>query len=186
MGRGRYVDDLFGGADSIPQAQELVNQVNQLCMAGGFLLKKWISNEASLLNSIPRTDRSDSNNLLINDNTFVHSFGLSWHPLSDSFYFIIGINTKETVTKRVMLSAISKMFDPLGFLSPVTVTAKLLIQELWVKKVDWDEMLPPNIVQKWSEIVDNSQELFKLEFPRWIGISSSSRLELHGFLRRFI
>lgn len=38
--KGRYVDDVFGGADSIEQAQQMVEQVNQLCLAGGFPLQK--------------------------------------------------------------------------------------------------------------------------------------------------
>lgn len=51
--RERYVDDIFGDSDSIQEIQEIVNQVTQLCMAGSFPLKKWISNNATILESIP-------------------------------------------------------------------------------------------------------------------------------------
>jgi len=47
--KGRYVDDLFGGSDTIQQAQNIIKDVNQLCMAGGFPLQKWISNHPSIL-----------------------------------------------------------------------------------------------------------------------------------------
>lgn len=130
MERGRYVDDLFGGADSIPQAQKIVIQLNQLCMAGGFLLKKWISNENTVLNSIPMTDRLNTTDLVIDNNILVHFFGHSWRSDTDEFHFITGIKEEKVITKRVMLSTISKIFDPLGFFSPVTITAKILIQEL--------------------------------------------------------
>nr|XP_012232430.1 PREDICTED: uncharacterized protein LOC105678032 [Linepithema humile] len=40
MIKGRYVDDVLGGADSITEAISIVNQLNKLCMAGGFPLKK--------------------------------------------------------------------------------------------------------------------------------------------------
>jgi len=40
MFSGRYVDDLFGGADTLEEIQNIVQQTNQLCMAGGFPLQK--------------------------------------------------------------------------------------------------------------------------------------------------
>jgi len=50
-----------------------------------------------------------------------------------------------------------------------------------VKKVDWEEMLSPNIAQKWFEIVNNSQELSKLKLPRWIDVFSSRKLDCMAF-----
>jgi len=40
LNKGRYVDDIFGGADTLEQAQEIVRQLSQLCMAGDFKLQK--------------------------------------------------------------------------------------------------------------------------------------------------
>lgn len=36
--QGRYVDDIFGGADSISETKTIINQLIQLCKAGGFPL----------------------------------------------------------------------------------------------------------------------------------------------------
>ncbi|XP_054278702.1 uncharacterized protein LOC128997139 [Macrosteles quadrilineatus] len=52
LSKGRYVDDIFAGADTIEECQEVVKQVNNLCMAGCFPLQKWISNDPSTLASI--------------------------------------------------------------------------------------------------------------------------------------
>lgn len=38
--RGRYVDDITGGADTIQEAQEQIQQITELCMAGGFPIQK--------------------------------------------------------------------------------------------------------------------------------------------------
>ena len=51
-------------------------------------------------------------------------------------------------TKRNVLKKIATLFDPLGFLSPFTVTAKILMQEMWIIGVDWDDPLPSDIVKK--------------------------------------
>ena len=37
-GRGRYVNDINGGADSLPQLINIAQQLNELCMVGGFPL----------------------------------------------------------------------------------------------------------------------------------------------------
>ncbi|XP_012524163.1 uncharacterized protein LOC105829678 [Monomorium pharaonis] len=181
MRRGRYVDDLFGGADDLAQAQAIVQQLSQLCMAGGFPLKKWISNDPMILSSIPKEDRLDSSNVHIDDNLIVHSLGLLWHPARDSFQFRIDSIPMNTVTKRIMLSTIAKIFDPLGFITPVVIVAKILLQSLWTLKVDWDQALPPSIVEQWTNFATSCRDVPGLEFPRWLSTTTSSTMELHGF-----
>ena len=39
-------------------------------------------------------------------------------------------------TKREFLKRIGTLFDPLGFLLPYTVRAKILIQEIWLAGID--------------------------------------------------
>lgn len=51
------------------------------------------------------------------------------------------------VTKRNVLQVSSKLCDPLGLLSPVTIRAKLLIQELWQQQLEWDEPLTPELTR---------------------------------------
>ena len=45
------------------------------------------------------------------------------------------------VTKRSILKVIAGMYDPLGLVSPVLVSMKVLFQELCMGKVGWDEEL---------------------------------------------
>lgn len=49
--------------------------------------------------------------------------------------------SKEVITKRSILAATHKIFDPLGFVSPVTVVPKMMLQEVFKKKYKWDEQL---------------------------------------------
>jgi len=51
--QGRYVDDIFGGAEWVEKVQEIIHQLCQLCMAGGFPLQTWASNNANILNNHP-------------------------------------------------------------------------------------------------------------------------------------
>ncbi len=51
---------------------------------------------------------------------------------------------------RGILSTIASLFDLQGVLSPIGVIAKILFQELCVKKVGWDDPLPEDKHQKWE------------------------------------
>ncbi|XP_067209114.1 uncharacterized protein [Linepithema humile] len=72
----RYVDDIFGGADSIPQAQQIIEQLNSLCMAGGFPLQKWISNHPEILSSITPDKQTSLISLQFEESTMIHILGL--------------------------------------------------------------------------------------------------------------
>jgi len=174
--RGRYVNDVFGDADSVEEAQ-----VHQLCMAGGFRLQKWTTNSHGVLNAIPADLQLQTSEIAINEDFIVHSLGLSWQPTTDNFLFSSQVINTENITKRSVLSTIAKLFDPLGLLSPVLVTAKIIMQELWTLKLDWDDPIPTSIANKWCLFVHNLQNLSTLTFPRWLGCTTERSLELHGF-----
>ena len=52
------------------------------------------------------------------------------------------------VTIRGFLKRLAAVFDPLGFLSPFVVQGKMLLQELWIAGVDWDEPVPTDLSEK--------------------------------------
>ena len=53
---------------------------------------------------------------------------------------------EETVlTRRIMLSQVYAIYDPLGLLSPITIKYKLVLQRMVIKKLDWDDRLSPEL-----------------------------------------
>ncbi|XP_036140647.1 uncharacterized protein LOC118644911 [Monomorium pharaonis] len=179
--KGRYVDDIFGGADSIEQAQEIVKQLNQLCTAGGFPLQKWISNHPDILAAIPQERQTQFTAFQFEDTTNTQILGLNWNPSIDNFQFSVTPTTTTIITKRNILSTVAKLFDPLGFLAPVTINAKILIQELWSLKLDWDDSLPSPVSTKWTNFMEQLQYISELSFPRWIHLKTNQVFEFHGF-----
>jgi len=85
------------------------------------------------------------------------------------------------LTKRTILSRIALIFDPLGFLGPVTLIGKLIMQELWRLKVDWDESIPMDLGTKWRQYEQQLECLSNLEIPRRIIVDQARLIELHGF-----
>jgi hypothetical protein len=55
----------------------------------------------------------------------------------------------KPLTKRGVLSFVSSLFDPLGFVSPFVLSAKMILQELCRMKVGWDDNLPEKELTQW-------------------------------------
>jgi len=174
-------DDIFGGADTLEQAQEIVKQLIHLCMAGGFKLQKWVSNNSNILSSISTDEQNNSKFIDLKDNLIVHTLGLGRQPSADTFEFKFNFPAVGVITKRSILSTIAKLFDPLGFLSPVIIVGKLLIQELWSIKLSWDDSLPEHVTDKWIAFIESLQDTPKLTFPRWIGFANDREIEIQEF-----
>jgi len=150
-------------------------------MAGGFNLQKWVSNNFNILSSISTDKQKSSKFIDLKDNLIVHTLGLGWQPSTDTFEFKFNFPAESVITKRSILSTIAKLFDPLGFLSPVIIVGKLLIQELWSIKLGWDDSLPDHVTNKWIAFIESLQDTPKLTFPRWIGFANNREVEIHGF-----
>ena len=74
------------------------------------------------------------------------------------------------------------MFDPLGIAAPYVVKAKLIIQELWRRNIDWDDELPDDILQKWQSW-KGLKATRTIMIPRWYGFhrNECQNVQLHMF-----
>lgn len=134
--KNTYVDDTFGGADSIEEARDAVKQLDNLCMAGGFYLHKWTANDSSILSSISSDRCAVKNMIQLQENASISTLGICWKTELDFFHFTSPFDTTSTSqpTKRSILSNIARLYDPLGWISPITIQAKILMQDIWLSK----------------------------------------------------
>jgi len=86
-----------------------------------------------------------------------------------------------SATKRNILSASSRLFDPMGILGPTIIRTKMLLQYLWIKKIDWDESIPMNVETAWSKFKADIPGIAKLHIPRFVGTEKQARIQIHGF-----
>ncbi|XP_039969979.1 uncharacterized protein LOC120781825 [Bactrocera tryoni] len=178
---GRYVDDIFGGADNTSELKAIANQLKQICTAGGFPLAKWQSNSEEVLNFISPAGACDEPHQLGDCTSKL--LGLYWHAKSDNLRFIMKSHSdnQNKSSKRTILSEVAQIFDPLGFLSPLTIKAKMLLQELWLQKIGWDHHVPSKVLQSWQSLQLELQQIDTLNIPRWINTSKATNCEFHGF-----
>ncbi|XP_036317473.1 uncharacterized protein LOC118732444, partial [Rhagoletis pomonella] len=177
---GFYVDDMIFGADSVDEAKVVLNQTKKLLTLGNFHLRKWCSNDDRVLADIGGNDRQDF--LTFDDGASItKTLGLVWDPKLDVFIFSFSpFATPTKVTKRTILSAIARLYDPLGLIGPVVAKAKIFLQHLWKEKLHWDESPPQALQEEWLEICNQYKLVARFSFDRYL-IMPEADLQIHGF-----
>ena len=183
--RSFYVDDGLTGANSIEEAVELQEQLQDLFSRGGFLLRKWNSNRPAVLQHLPPEIKdTHSTQALPSPDAYTKTLGIEWNTTSDHYRLTIAeLPPVNCITKRVLVSDVAKTFDVLGWFSPTIIKMKILMQRLWELKVDWDDPLPPDVHDTWlqwrSELkLLSDKHLPRCYFPDAVNIVA---VELHGF-----
>lgn len=58
----------------------------------------------------------------------------------DSFFLLVNpLEKRSAYTKCGFLSVIAKLFDPADIVSPIIITSKIVMQQIWLDKSDSDE-----------------------------------------------
>ena len=120
-------------------------------------MTKFISNNRSLLQALPTSNISlklTEINLSVKDIPIERALGILWNLETDTFRIKYTLKSVLT-TKRGILSLISSIFDPLVFITPALIEPKWIIQQLWKRKIDWDEILPSDLTIRWQKWLDN-------------------------------
>lgn len=111
------------------------------------------------------------------------SLGVQWNLMSNTFTFQVP-NTEMPYTRRGVLSTVNSLFDPLGFLAPITIQGRLLLRELSLETQEWDTPLPENRHDEWTRWCDSLQDLRSLSIPRMyvsIPLSEAKHTEICVF-----
>ncbi|VEN64130.1 unnamed protein product [Callosobruchus maculatus] len=178
--RDFYCDDLLTGSDTIDGCVQLRKEISELLEKRNFLLRKWASNEQGILQD---SQRDDIFQYIINDDKELRTLGILWDTKLDSFGFSVEfeIPSFERVTKRNILSTISRLFDPLGLAGPVLIQAKLILQDLCRLSLSWDDVVPPEVQTFFVNFCKDLRSLVNIKIPRQAIIKNSADIEIHGF-----
>ncbi len=151
--RNFYVDDCLKSVETEEEATQLVKQLKSILAMGGFHLSKWVSNSREVMTQLPAEERSarlKEIDLCSGTLPTERSLGVSWNVEDDTFGFEVSVKSKPE-TRRGMLSILSSLYDPMGLVSPFVLRARIIVQDLTCRKVDWDDELPQDDLQRWRE-----------------------------------
>ena len=110
--------------------------------------------------------------------------GISWNVVSDCIAMVVGKKfpielSSWKATKHNFLSALVAIFDPLGLIAQLVLPGKLLLQQLWLNKVGWDELLSTEHNQIALNFLKDLSQTGIFEFPR-------KAVTLHSELHIFV
>jgi len=131
-------------------------------------LHKTASNSHKVMEAFPADERAkDLKDLdLTSDDLPLHrSLGILWNLETDSFTFQVS-EEERPYTKRGVLATINSLYDPLGFVAPITMQGKALLRELSAEQNNWDEPLPSEKQEEWIRWKESLKDLQRLQIPR--------------------
>ena len=160
-----YVDDIIDSVDSIENAERLTRNIEHILKKGNFHMKEW-------------TISGQQNNVCI-DQSEEKVLGIFWNPYLDCFYFKVKLkyfkenevdNVSTILSKRVALSIVNGIYDPLGLATPFTVRGKILLRKLTAiePKIGWDEPIPDEFNADWSKFINCIPLMSRISFPRCV------------------
>ncbi|XP_049308068.1 uncharacterized protein LOC125777355 [Bactrocera dorsalis] len=175
-----YMDDCASGSRSESEAIKLAKDIDHVLKGGGFEMKKWKSNSKKLIEQM-RLGEEEASFMFVDDEK-ASVLGLKWKVNQDQFKIVVKIPELEgVITKRKILGCVAQLYDPNGFISPVTIFGKILIQDLWRIGLDWDEPVPEEIGTRFKNHWQEIRLLENFALDRWIGTDTDEKTEIHGF-----
>ena len=184
--RDFYVDDGLKSVPTVEDAIELIDKSRKMCSKGGIRLHKFLSNSKEVLDRIPPEDLAKGLKDLDFENDMLpveRALGIQWCTETDSLQFRLTLNERPA-TRRGILSMLNSVYDPLGFLAPVVLTGKQILQEMCRENADWDTPLPDRLKQRWEKWTTDLRHLESLKIQRCVKPSyfgQVKEVELHHF-----
>ena len=157
-----YMDDFLKSEESVNAAKTMQKSITELLAKGGFRLTKWVSSSPQVIQDIEDGDKVD---MSIPGQDKQRALGCIWMLSTDT----LGIQSRlanEENTKRGVLKQMALVFDPLGFVAPYILLAKMIIQSLWTLKYDWDVELQGTEIGKWKSWLSQLTQLDEVQIPR--------------------
>ncbi|UYV67966.1 hypothetical protein LAZ67_5002653 [Cordylochernes scorpioides] len=109
--------------------------------------------------------------------------GVVWNKMEDSLKCELPdiLSLQPKLTKRLVLSMVQRIFDPLGFCAPVFLPPKLLLQRSWGLKLGWDTRLPESMAQEFRTWLEQIKFIELIKIPRYMWNDLILPTEVHIF-----
>ena len=185
------MDDTINSFDEKADCIEFYNVAKSTLADARFELRKWKSNDINLqqhlsaakANVLPDDVLIDNNSNDVDNYTKVP--GINWDTFNDNFVFefydIYSTASELPVTKRNVLKMSSTLFDPLGFILPITLPSKLLFKTICSQKFNWDDEVSPLLKRQWTHYLNELIFLGKVSVNRHVPYCHCRDVESHGF-----
>lgn len=143
--RNLYVDNLFFGAQSSDEALLTYANTKKLFKELNMNLREFRSNDERFNNAINEDDKMNS--------SCPNVLGIPWNSEADKFIIKGSMAvSRGKDTKRRVTQQLASVYDPIEFLVPLLLPAKIFLQSLWKEGLHWDTPLTAQLHEQWRQI----------------------------------
>ncbi|UYV76813.1 hypothetical protein LAZ67_14002088 [Cordylochernes scorpioides] len=157
----------YGIIADIRKAFLQIQESSDIMMQAKFELRDWMWNEPGITEQDPAS-----------------ILGMKWHLQTDTIAINVqslkNIDEEKSITKRSILSACHRIFDPIQFTCPAAIKIKKMVQDAWKENKSWDEPLNEDRRVEFIKWRKQALELDQIKIPRWI-LPIKGRTTLHVF-----
>ena len=168
---------MVSGVDQESQAIQYYRLSRGIMQDANMNLQQWSSNSTEL-SCLVHEDSTGSQRKTCG------VLGLKWNLEEDTIQLQqkpVTLPEEKPCTKRQVLSSLSSVFDPIGFISPVVVPGKVFVSTLWQKQYEWDEILPVDLQEQYHKIEGEIESATNLSFKRHLDFDKTLPVEMHVF-----
>ncbi|UYV83279.1 hypothetical protein LAZ67_23000393 [Cordylochernes scorpioides] len=167
LARSFYADNCILSLSSTHDVKKIIKESSDIMMQAKFELRDWMWNEPGITEQDPAS-----------------ILGMKWHLQTDTIAINVqslkNIDEEKSITKRSILSACHRIFDPIQFTCPATIKIKKMVQDAWKENKSWDEQLNEDRRVEFIKWRKQALELDQIKIPRWI-LPIKERTTLHVF-----
>ena len=174
--RNIYVDNVVLGAGSVEEAVSSYHQAKATFQLASMNLREWLSNSSEVMAHFGPSDVSNTQNAKV--------LGLSWAVQTDTLSLpaVKIAACPANITKRHVVQEVCRIYDPLGWASPIVFHGRMFLQRLWSQTLGWDDTLSPDLSSEWSSVRQVLNRATEIVLPRWLGTKyPGQQFELHIF-----
>lgn len=204
--KSTLVDDTLDSVPTEAEAERVILDLVEMHAAIGLHVSKISTTSAKVAKALPDTISKSENMSLFESFTTrnieyggieyapgtipklptVRTLGQYHNMITDSLSYLSYSPDNNIVwTKTKCLSQAMKIFDPLGYATPVLLETKLFMQELWKRGTEWTDELTEDESKRWAEWLINLPLMDRLSFGRVIMPGLPSEIlstQLHVFV----
>lgn len=166
-----YSDNLMVVANSPDEAINKVKETVRIFDLASMTVRDWFSNSAVVNQrlDVPASKR------------VTKVLGVDYNTETDVLSITFNCEDRPSRdTKRSVLQANSKNYDPMQIACPAMVRSKLFFQRIFSVYPKWKDFLSADDQSEWDALIKDWDGV-KLEFPRLVAPPSYEEVEVHGF-----
>lgn len=175
--KNAYVDDIASTGDTPKETIEAAKIAVEALAAGQMELTKHRGFPSDIVTALGSEPTNEPYKLL----------GCGYDPTDDTMFITLDnledFRDKTRISKRQAAGIVARIFDPLGWATPVSLEAKKLRQKLDLAhpKAEWNYMLTPEETKDWHELVKATIKLRQFKISRRLTIDDETKREYHVF-----